>query len=219
MKNNVSSAIRNDGSHGAALTNVFEREMVMNCLQGNENAWEGFIRCYQRRIFGMSYRFTRCRAEAEDLTQDVFVRAYQTLSSYRTETGSLSGWIMRVARNMLVDRYRQARWRVRFNPIRETALSVEDPCAPNPLQCFAKKETATTVRTALRRLSPDCRDVIVLHHFERLPLCDVAAILHIPVGTVKSRMSRGRRELAQILRRPAGRKGLAAACPVNGTAG
>ena len=186
--------------------NVFDREMVRNCLQGNENAWEGFIRCYERRIFSMSYRFTRCRAEAEDLTQDVFVRAYQTLSSYRAETGSLSGWLMSVAHNLLVDRYRQTRRIVRFEPIRETEFSLKDPRAPNPLQCFTKKETAVMVHAALQRLSRDSRNVIVLHDLEGLALCEVAAILHIPLGTVKSRMIRGRRELAHILRIPAGRR-------------
>lgn len=186
--------------------NRLDQEMASNCLQGNETAWEDFVRSHERRIYSMSYRFTRCRAEAEDLTQDVFVRAYQTLNSYRWETGSLSGWLMRVARNLLIDRYRKACRNVRFDPILETSLSVNDPRAINPLQCLARDEAGVMVRAALRRLPPDTRNVIVLHDLEGLALYEVAALLHIPLGTAKSRMIRGRRELARILHGPEDRR-------------
>lgn len=177
-----------------------DQELVRNCLQGDESAWEDFIRSHQRRIFSLSYRFTRCRSEAEDLTQDVFVRVYKTLNSYRGEAGGLSCWLIRVARNLLIDRYREARRLVRFDPIRETVLSVNDTHAPNPLQCLARNETGMRVHAALRRLSPENRNVIVLRELDGLALHEVAAILHVPLGTVKSRLSRGRRELARILR-------------------
>lgn len=160
--------------------NRLDQEMVGDCLQGNETAWEHFVRSHQRRIYSLSYHFTRCRAEAEDLTQDVFVRAYQTLSSYRGEAGSLSGWLMRVARNLCIDHYRRACLKVRFDPIRETELPVSDPRAPNPLQCFAREEAAAMVQAALRRLSPGNRNVIVLHDLEGLAFYEVAAILRIP---------------------------------------
>ena len=186
--------------------NSLDQEMVRSCLQGNEAAWADFVRSYKRRIYSMSYRFTRCRAEAEDLTQDVFVRAYQTLNSYRAETGSVSGWLMRVARNLLIDRYRKTRRNVRVDSIRETEFSVHDPRTPSPLQCLARDETAVMVHHALQKLSTDNRNVILLHELEGLTLYEVAAILHVPVGTVKSRMMRGRRELARILRTPANRR-------------
>jgi RNA polymerase sigma-70 factor (ECF subfamily) len=186
--------------------NSLDQELVDSCLQGNEKAWEGFVQSYARRIYALSYRFTRCRAEAEDVTQEVFVRVYLTLNSYRAEIGSLSGWLMHVTRNLLIDRYRRARRHERFHPIREPYLSVHDPHAPNPLQYLARDEAAVRVHTALQRLSPNTRSVIVLHDLEGLALDEVAAILHVPVGTVKSRMIRGRRELARILRCPADRR-------------
>ncbi len=188
--------------------NGSDQEMVMNCLQGNETAWEDLMRSHERRVYSMSYRFTRCRAEAEDLTQDVFIRVYQTLSSFRSESGSLSGWLMQVARNLLIDRYRRLRRNLHFDPIRDADLSVSDPSAPNPLQCLTRDEIKTRVQAALRRLPPNTRNVIVLHDLEGLALAEVAVILHAPEGTVKSRMIRGRRELARILRsRVSRRKG------------
>jgi RNA polymerase sigma-70 factor (ECF subfamily) len=189
--------------HGVSRMNSLDQELVNSCLQGNEKAWEDFVQCHARRIYAMSYRFTRCRAEAEDVTQEVFVRVYLTLNSYRAEIGSLSGWLMHVTRNLLIDRYRRARRHERFHPIREPEFSLRDPHAPNPLQYLARDETAVRVHTALQRLSPNTRPVIVLHDLEGLALDEVAAVLHVPVGTVKSRMIRGRRELARILRCPA----------------
>jgi RNA polymerase sigma-70 factor, ECF subfamily len=197
--------------------NTSDREMVRNCLQGNEAAWAALVRSYERRVFGMSYRFTRCRAEAEDVAQDVFVRVYQTLHSYRAEAGTLSGWLTAVAGNLLIDRHHRARRQLRCEPMGDTDLSIRDSRAVDPLQHLARIEAGAMVRAALRRLAPRNRDVLVLHDLEGLAFCDVAAILHIPVGTVKSRMMRGRRELARILRSRAqnssGTTGNRMACP------
>ena len=183
--------------------NSLDQELVDGCLQGNEKAWQDFVQSHARRIYALSYRFTRCRAEAEDVNQEVFVRVYLTLNSYRAEIGSLSGWLTHVTRNLLIDRYRRARRHERCHPIREPELSVTDSRAPNPLQYLARDEAAVRVHTALQSLSPNTRSVIVPHDLEGLGLDEVAALLRVPVGTVKSRMIRGRRELARILRRPA----------------
>ena len=110
---------------------------------------------------------------------------------------------MQLARNLLIDDYRKARRSVRFDPIRETSLSISDPRAPDPLHSVARHESEGMVHASLQRLTPDNRNVLVLHDLEGLALCEVAALLHIPVGTVKSRMIRGRRELARILQCPA----------------
>ncbi len=182
--------------------NAADQEMIRSCLEGSENAWEEFIRTHAHHIFTMSYRFTRRREEAEELTQDVLVRACQTLSSYRGEAGSLCGWIMRVARNLIIDHYRRTCREVRCDPIPETALAISDPRAPDPLQCLARAEIAAVVHAALQRLSPVIREVVVLHNLEGMALHEVAAALHIPQGTVKSRLNRGHRELARIIRGP-----------------
>jgi RNA polymerase sigma-70 factor, ECF subfamily len=183
-----------------------DQELVSGCLRGNEDAWEDLVHAHARRIYSLSYRFTRCRAEAEDLTQDVFVRVYQTLSSYQGEVGSLSGWLIHVARNLLIDRYRKTRRYARVDSIEESELPIQDPGSPQPLQHLEQNETAAIVRAALERLSPDTRIVIVLHDLDALTLADVAALLHIPLGTVKSRLIRGRRELARILQGSADRQ-------------
>ncbi len=178
----------------------FDQEIVNSCLQGNEKAWEAFVQSHARRVYALSRRFTRCRADAEDLTQEVFIRIYLTLRSYRAESSSLSGWLMHVARNLLIDRYRRARRRERICPMLELDPSLHDLRAHDPLQDFARDEAAVTVHEALQKVSPSTRPVIVLHDLEGLALEEVAALLKIPLGTVKSRMTRGRRELARIVR-------------------
>lgn len=182
--------------------NRSDQEIVSSCLQGNESAWKDFVRIYERRIFDLTYRFTRCREDAEDLTQDVFIRVYQTMNSYRREAGSLSGWLMRVARNLLIDHYRKTCRRVRPDSVPETELSISDPQTPSPLQCLAQAEATAMLRAAVQELAPGDREVIMLHDLKGLRLVEVAEVLHIPEGTVKSRMVRGRRKLARILSSP-----------------
>jgi RNA polymerase sigma-70 factor (ECF subfamily) len=179
-----------------------DQEIVRSCLQGNESAWKDLVRTYERRIYNLTYRFTRCREDAEDLTQDVFIRVHQTMNSYRREAGSLSGWLMRVARNLVIDHYRKTCRRARPDPFPETWLSISNPQTPSPLQCLAQEETAAMLRAALQKLAPGDREVIVLHDLKGLLLGEVAAVLHIPEGTVKSRMVRARRKLAGILANP-----------------
>ena len=177
-----------------------EQELVRHCLQGNENAWVDFVRSHSTRIYNLSYRFTRCRSEAEDVTQDVFVRVHQTLNSYRAETGSLSGWLSRVARNLLIDRYRKAHKRRQFLLVQEPVHLMEDCRASNPLQYLVRAEASEVLHKALLQLPPNTRRVVMLHDLDGMALHEIARVLHIPLGTVKSRMIRGRRELAQILR-------------------
>jgi len=182
-----------------ALMNLIDRELVRHCLQGDEIAWEDFVRSHALRIYNLSYRFTKCSADAEDLTQDVFVQVYQTLNSFHAETGCLSGWLLRVARNLLIDRYRGARRSARYCLTEELEDTIEDARASNPLQQLERNEAAAVLHEALQTLPPDTRHVIVLRYLEGMALHEVATFLHVPLGTVKSRMIRGHRQLARIL--------------------
>ena len=86
-----------------------DHKLVERCLQGDDAAWESVVNSYGRRIYNLSYRYTSRRDEAEDLTQEILIRVYQNLKSYRSEAGSFQNWILRVARNLIIDHYRQVR--------------------------------------------------------------------------------------------------------------
>jgi hypothetical protein len=86
-----------------------DSSLVDRCLRGEETAWENLVRTHTRRVYAVCYRFTGSDHEAQDLTQDVFVRVFKTLGSFRSGEGSFSVWLMRLARNLLIDHYRRAK--------------------------------------------------------------------------------------------------------------
>src|SRR3990172_3768128 len=86
-----------------------DQKLVERCLQGDDAAWEMVVNSYGKRIFNLSYRYTGRRDESEDLTQEILIRIYQNLKSYRSDAGTFQNWILRVARNLIIDRYRQIR--------------------------------------------------------------------------------------------------------------
>ncbi len=85
------------------------RKLVERCLQGDDAAWERIVNSYGRRVYNLSYRYTSRKDEAEDLTQDIFIRVYQNLKSFRSDAGSFQSWILKIGRNLIIDHYRQTR--------------------------------------------------------------------------------------------------------------
>src|SRR5512136_412439 len=86
-----------------------DNKLVLKCLEGDASAWEEIVRAYHGRIYNLAYRYTRNAALAEDLTQEIFIRVYQSLSSFRPEAGNLINWLLKVSRNLIIDHYRQSR--------------------------------------------------------------------------------------------------------------
>jgi RNA polymerase sigma-70 factor, ECF subfamily len=178
-------------------------ELVRRCLAGDRNAWESIVQQHHQRIYNLAYRFTGRFDEAEDLTQEIFLKMYRTLHSYRSEAGALGTWIVRVARNHFVDHYRKHK----TERTHTDSLEVEYETAeanparyPNPAESLEKRETSERVHRALSKLSHDLREAVILRDLEELTYEEIAVILDTPLGTVKSRINRGRVELAKILR-------------------
>jgi RNA polymerase sigma-70 factor (ECF subfamily) len=137
--------------------------------------------------------------EAEDLTQEIFVKVYQTLDRYREADGPFQGWLMAVARNHAIDHYRrhkQERLRHQEDPQVLESLPAR---AEHPLAGLEREERARLVHRGLRALPPDLRLPLILCDLQGLPYEEIAATLEIPLGTVKSRINRGRLELARRL--------------------
>jgi RNA polymerase sigma-70 factor (ECF subfamily) len=178
-------------------------ELVRRCRAGDGAAWEEIVQGYSRRVYNLAYRFTSRADTAEDLTQDVFVRVYRSLDQYNPKQGDLQNWLMRLARNLIIDDYRK-RQRA---PQDEIADDLEDhkyhlrSAGSSVQREMERRELGAQVQSGIDKLSPDLRTCVILRDIEELSYQEIVDLLKIPEGTVKSRINRGRIELAKILRR------------------
>ena len=178
-------------------------ELVRRCRAGDGAAWEEIVQSYSRRVYNLAYRFTSRADSAEDLTQDVFIRVYRSLDQYDAKQGDLQNWLMRLARNLIIDDYRK-RQRA---PQDQAADDLEDHkyhlrSADSSVQReMERRELGAQVQAGIDKLSPDLRTCVILRDIEELSYQEIVDLLRIPEGTVKSRINRGRIELAKILRR------------------
>jgi len=177
-----------------------DQKLVERCLQGDDAAWEMVVTSYGKRIFNLSYRYTNRREEAEDLTQEVLIRVYQNLKSYRSEAGSFQNWILRVARNLIIDHYRQIRRYPQTGGSEELeTMNLKDDKVPNPQRAAEQTEASKFLQDGLQSLSPELKEAIILRDLEGMAYQDIAELLSVPEGTVKSRINRARLELAKLL--------------------
>jgi RNA polymerase sigma-70 factor (ECF subfamily) len=190
-----------------------DQELLDRCLAGEDSAWEALLRDYTRKIYNLCYRFTGRVEEAEDVTQEVFIKVFQTLKSYDAAQGSFSTWLNRVARNHLVDHYRRTR-KDRVTSSLEDELPVAEQ-APSPQMeptgQVESRERREILQLALDKLSPDLREAVILRDLHDLDYEEIALVLKVPQGTVKSRINRGRLELGRVLKRMEGMRGPAKA--------
>lgn len=183
-----------------------DAELVRRCVAGDSAAWESIVRTHTRRIYNLCYRFTGQRQEAEDLTQEVFLRMFRTLKSYDPAQGALGVWLHRVSRNLLIDHYRATRHQRMTSSIddEESPMVLPDTKSPSPHRAAELGELREMLQKALTRLSPELREAVVLRDLQGLDYREIGQTLEIPDGTVKSRINRGRAELAKILKRTPG---------------
>ena len=174
--------------------------LIRRCVVGDEEAWETVVRSVVRRIFWLGYRATRCREDAEDLTQEILLRVYSNLHQFRQDAGSLQAWILAVARNLIIDHYRQIRHLPDKTGTDEMEqLNLAEERLTDPLHAAEQAEASEFVRYGLRRLPPHLRQAIKLKDIEELEYREIATRLRVAEGTIKSRVSRGRVQLARIM--------------------
>ncbi len=184
-------------------------QVVRRCMDGDSGAWTELVRTHHRRVYALCYRFTGNAADAEDLTQDVFLKVYSNLASFDMGRGSLQVWITTMTRNLLVDNFRRTknlRATSSLDEERDEAgdLRPIDRLASNafsPHELAAQKELAHMVQSALSHVSAELREAVILRDLQDMDYKEIAQVLGIPEGTVKSRISRGRAELARLLER------------------
>src|SRR5256885_4739917 len=178
-----------------------DAQLVQQCLQGDGSAWEELVRRHTRRIFNICYRFTGNRTQSEDLSQDVFLRVYRTLGSYRSAHGGFATWMTSVTRNLLIDHYRRTK-RDRLTDSLDDKMPVvenKESAGRRPDEQALLGELSGQVQSALKRLSPELREAVILRDLQQLEYTEIQQVLAVPEGTVKSRINRGRIELARIL--------------------
>ncbi|HEV2200904.1 MAG TPA: sigma-70 family RNA polymerase sigma factor [Bryobacteraceae bacterium] len=180
-----------------------DAELVERCLAGESAAWENLVRNHTRRVYAICYRFTGSNADAQDLTQEVFLRVFKSLGSFRSATGSFNVWLTRLTRNLLIDHYRRTKADRSTGSIEDHLPVLEEKSAVSGRTegMVAGREASELLQGALQKLSPELRETVILRDLEELEYREIAEALEIPEGTVKSRLNRGRAELARVLRR------------------
>jgi RNA polymerase sigma-70 factor (ECF subfamily) len=184
--------------------------LVRRCVSGDAAAWQEIVQQFHRRIYNICYRFSGSADDAADLTQEVFIKMYRTLSTFDTSRASFMTWVTTVTRNLLVDHFRKGKYDRITDSLDATPGNQEDGLtladqledqAASPEARVRSQETQKLVHEALKRLSPELREAVILRDLQDLDYKDIAKVLNVPEGTVKSRINRGRTELARLLQR------------------
>ena len=165
-----------------------EARELARARAGDVAAFGALVRRHQERVFRFLHRMLDAREEAMELSQDVFVKAWQALPGWRPEA-AFSTWLLQIARNAALDQVRR-RQVVRFAPLEE-GLEVADE-APGPEARYATRERQAQLERALRRLAAEHREILLLREVEGLAYGELASVLGIAEGTVKSRLARAR---------------------------
>lgn len=183
-----------------------DKTLVERCLTGDETAWDQLVRTHTRRVYSLCYRFTNSDSEAQDLTQEVFLRIFKSVKSFRSEEGSFGTWLARLTRNLLIDNYRRTRQDRVTDSIEGQLPMLEEELAASarPEGMVVGREAREQLQWALQKLSPELRETLILRDLQEMEYREIAQILRIPEGTVKSRLNRARTELARVLRKKLG---------------
>jgi len=169
--------------------------LARRAAAGKPEAWDELIELYGRRIYNVAYQFSASREGAEDLTQEIFLKLYQKLSSYRGDV-PLVAWALRLSRNHCIDLYRKTRREKRSTFVSETVLE-HLPASEDPQVDVLRRQRLSAVYTGLERMPRELAEVVMLRDLQGWSLEETASYLEAPLGTIKSRLHRARKKLAE----------------------
>ncbi len=175
--------------------------LIERCLEGDQDAWEAIVRQNWRKVFNVAYKFVGRHEEAEDLTQDIFLKIFRSLATF-DRRANFQTWMISVSRNLCIDYYRSVR-KERETIDRQVTAEDAGPVSldAGPLAALEQRDLAALLRRALNVLPDSLRVAVMMRDIQELSYQEIAERLALPEGTVKSRINRGRKELArQILR-------------------
>jgi RNA polymerase sigma-70 factor, ECF subfamily len=175
-------------------------ELVERCLIGDQAAWEQIVRQHWRKVFNLAYKFVGRHDEAEDLTQDIFLKIFKALHTF-DRRANFQTWLISISRNLCIDHYRSVR-KERETMARDVDASELSPVSRErgPEGQLEQVKLRQLIQVALGELPPALRQAVVLRDLKELSYQEIAGQLGLPEGTVKSRINRGRLELARHLR-------------------
>ncbi len=175
--------------------------LIQRCLRGDQVAWERIVRLHWRRVFNVAYKFVGKHDEAEDLTQDIFIKIFKSLGTF-DRRANFQTWLVSVSRNLCIDHYRSVR-KERQTIDRDVDANELAPATaePGPIAALEQRDRIALLREALASLPDSLRTAVVMRDIQELSYQEIAERLTLPEGTVKSRINRGRNELARQIRR------------------
>ncbi|OQX55012.1 MAG: hypothetical protein B5M54_03940 [Candidatus Aminicenantes bacterium 4484_214] len=173
------------------------KKLISLCLEGDEEAWKMIVNTYAPQIFNLAFHFTHSREEAEDVTQEIFLKLFSSLKKYKKEM-NFTAWLLTLARNHLIDKYRREKKEKSLRQELDERVLTESGLL-SPENGHDQKEVKLIVWKALDQLSTEVRLSIVLFDLMGKTYEETAEILDVPVGTIKSRINRGRLQLARLL--------------------
>ncbi len=175
-------------------------EILYQCRRGNPLAWEALVRRYQGKIYGMAFYYLKNSHEAQDVTQDIFIRIYKGLKGFRGGSDELVPWMLSVARNCCIDRIRRLKTHKKYHSAQsDTDTEAAAVNSDNPEEEIHAQQRKQLLYEALDQFNEQNREIILLKEIQGLKITDVAQILSLPIGTIKTRLMRARIELAKII--------------------
>jgi RNA polymerase sigma-70 factor (ECF subfamily) len=178
--------------------------LIHRCLDGDQAAWEQIVRHHWRKVFNIAYKFVGNHDEAEDLTQDIFLKIFRSLDTF-DRRANFQTWLISVSRNLCIDHYRSVR-KERQTIDRGIDASELSPVSHDagPIAALEQRDRVSLLREALAGLPPTLRTAVLMRDIQEMSYQEIADRLKLPEGTVKSRINRGRAELARHVRRLGG---------------
>jgi RNA polymerase sigma-70 factor, ECF subfamily len=178
--------------------------LIQRCLQGDQLAWDAIVQQYRRKVFNVAYKFVGRHEEAEDLTQDIFIKIFKSLGTF-DRRANFQTWLISVSRNLCIDHYRSVRQErqaidYQVDPNELSPASGD----PGPIAAIEQQDRVVLLREALAALPESLRKAVLMRDIQELTYQEIADRLHLPEGTVKSRINRGRTELARQIRKMRG---------------
>ena len=176
-------------------------ELIERCLAGDERAWERIVTQHRRKVFNVAYKFVGRHDLAEDLTQEIFLKIFRALDTF-DRRANFQTWLISVSRNLCIDHYRSVR---KERELVDRNVDAEDvpPVSrePDALAALERGDRRMLLHRALEQLPETLRTAVLMRDIQEQSYRDIARALDLPEGTVKSRINRGRRELARQIRR------------------
>jgi RNA polymerase sigma-70 factor (ECF subfamily) len=190
-------------AHAASPNDAIEA-LIRRCLRGDQAAWELIVRQYRRKVFNTAYKFVGRHEQAEDLTQDIFLKIFKSLGTFDSRA-NFQTWLISISRNLCIDHYRRVR-KERETIDHHVDANELSPVSrePSPMAGLERRDRVSLLRHAMAKQPDTLRTAVLMRDIQEMSYQEIADTLRLPEGTVKSRINRGRTELARHVKRLGG---------------